>query len=92
VVSIGLTIESIFPSDRDGVDGEKGESKVAIQREKSSRNEPTAIFIAVGALPLRLLQNNAESSSTNYIQIEIIIEFKVLFYLFFKINHISSIV
>jgi hypothetical protein len=31
MVAIGLTIKAIFPSDRDGVDGEKVESKVAIQ-------------------------------------------------------------
>ena len=63
------------------------EKEVSQKRYSSQRNRPETDFssfsIAVVALLLRLLQNNAESSSMNYIQIEIIIEFKVLVYLFF---------
>jgi hypothetical protein len=44
MVAIRLTIESIFPSDRDGVDGERGELKVVLQTEKLPGNELSNIF------------------------------------------------
>jgi hypothetical protein len=47
--------------------------------------------IAVGVLPLHLLQKIPELSRTNGIQIERIIEFKAFFYLFSNIQHRSSI-
>jgi hypothetical protein len=54
------------------------------QRNRRETSSPP-FSIAVGALPLRLLQKIPESSSTNGIQIEIITDFKVFFYLFSKI-------
>jgi hypothetical protein len=65
MVAIWLTIQSFFPSGRDGADGERGELKVALQLQRNRREMSSPSFsIAVGALPLHLQQKNAELSRT----------------------------